>query len=43
MGASFQAPRATPGQRQMETLSWMDLDGLFIAPYNIISYQQQQQ
>ena len=43
MGACFQAPHAAPRQRQMEMLSWMDLDGLFIAPYNIISYQQQQQ
>ena len=24
MGAHFQAPHATPGQRQMETLSWVD-------------------
>ena len=39
MGASFQAPRAAPGQRQMEMISWMDSDGLFIAPYNIISKQ----
>ena len=27
MGASFQVPRAPPGQRQMETLSWVDLMG----------------
>ena len=33
MGVCFQAPRATPGQRQMEMPSWMDLDELFIAPY----------
>ena len=33
MGASLQAPCATPGQRQMETLSWIELDGLFVAPY----------
>ena len=35
MGASFQAPCATPRQRQMETISWMGSDGLFIAHYNI--------
>ena len=39
IGASFQAPHATPGQRQMEMLSWMDPDWLFIAPYNIVSKQ----
>ena len=38
MGASFQAPHATPRQRQMEMLSWMDLDGLFVAPYNIAQW-----
>ena len=27
MGTCFQAPHATPGQRQMETLSWADLMG----------------
>ena len=32
MGAYFQAPSATPRQRQMEMLSWMDFDGLFVAP-----------
>ena len=33
MGVSFQAPRATRRQRQMETSSWIGLDGLFVAPY----------
>ena len=33
MGASFQAPHATPRQRHMEMSSWIDLDGLFVAPY----------
>ena len=33
MGACFQAPHAAPGQRQMETPSWIGLDGLFVAPY----------
>ena len=33
MGACFQAPCATPGQRQMETSSWIGLDVLFVAPY----------
>ena len=27
MGVRFQAPRATPRQGQMETLSWVDLVG----------------
>ena len=36
MGASFQAPHAAPGQRQMETSSWVDLDGLFVACYNTV-------
>ena len=36
MGTSFQAPRAAPGQRQMETSSWVDPDGLFGAPYNTV-------
>ena len=39
MGASFQAYHAAPGQRQMEMLSWMDSDGLFVDPYNIVSKQ----
>ena len=33
MGACFQAPHATPRKRQMEMSSWIDLDGLFVAPY----------
>ena len=33
MGASFQAPHAAPGQRQMEMSSWTGPDGLFIATY----------
>ena len=40
MGSCFQAPDAAPGQRQMETSSWIDLDGLFIAPYKISQGQQ---
>ena len=29
MGASLQAPHATPRQRQMETSSWVDPSGLY--------------
>ena len=35
MGACFQAPCAAHAQRQMEMLSWVDFDGLYIAPHNI--------
>ena len=34
MSASFQAPCAAPRKRQMEMLSWVDFDGLLVAPYN---------
>ena len=37
MGACFQAPLATPGQRQMEMASWMGFDGLFAAHYKSCS------
>ena len=39
MGANFQASCTAPRQRQMETISWMGSDGLFIACYNITSKQ----
>ena len=35
MGACFQAPCAAPRQRQMETSSWIDLDGLVAATLQI--------
>ena len=35
MGASFQTPCAAPRQRQMETLSWVDLVGCS-QPFTII-------
>ena len=40
MGASFQAPHAAPRQRQMETSSWIDIDGLFIAHYNTMRWKK---
>ena len=36
MGANFQAPHATPRQRQMEMSSWVDPGGLFRAHYNTV-------
>ena len=35
-GCMFPGSPAAPGQRQMETSSWVDPDGLFGAPYNIV-------
>ena len=35
-GCMFPGSPAAPGQRQIETSSWVDPDGLFGAPYNIV-------
>ena len=40
MGASFQAPHATPRQRQMEMSSWVDPGGLFGAHYNTMEKEK---